>query len=119
MKKISFVCLIFVLVVSGYIYLHLRPSVFATYQYSSNSIDKKYNVDVYSYSPIIAFPGGGGAGSKEAFVVLRNDWGWEIGSSSGCDVLMDDIKIDWETDEKSVSFAKTASIEYSTGKCSY
>jgi hypothetical protein len=119
MKKILFVSLFFALVVCGYIYSHLRPPIFATYQYSSSNIERKYKVDVYSYAPIIALPGGGGAGSKEALVVLRNDWGWEIGSSSGCDILMDDIKIDWETDEKSVSFAKAASIEYRTGKCSY
>jgi hypothetical protein len=119
MKKRLFVSIIIALVVCGYIYTHLRPPIFSTYQYSSIRSDQKYQADVYSYAHIIALPGGGGAGSKEALVVLRNDWGWEIGSSSGCDIFMDDIKIDWESDEKSVFIAKAASIEYSSGNCSY
>jgi hypothetical protein len=119
MKKKVFVVIIITLVVCGYIYSHLRPPIFATYQYSSSRNDQKYRADVYSYAHILALPGGGGAGSKEAIVVLRNDWGWEIGSSSGCDILMDDIKIDWEDDENSVSIARAASIDYGTGNCSY
>lgn len=58
-----------------FIYQRMGPPLLASYKYSSVSPDKKYRVDVYSEPLYFAMPGGGGVGSHDATVILRNNWG--------------------------------------------
>lgn len=64
-----------------------------------------------------AMPGQGGAGSHMAVIILRNKWGWKIGSNLGCDLMMDDIKIEWNNEKDYVSIATAKAINLKTGKC--
>ena len=100
------------------IYWKMGPPLPASYQYSSVSPDNKYRVDVYSEAfPTAAMPGQGGAGSRAAKIILRNSWGWKIGSSDGCDISMDYVAIEWNYANNAVDIAKARSISLDTGEC--
>ena len=99
-----------------FVYQKMGAPFLASYQYTSVSPDKKYRVDVYSAPLFFAMPGGGGAGSHDALIILRNNWGWEIGSNYECEIFMDDVQIEWNS-EKYVSVAVARTIDLSTGQC--
>ena len=99
-----------------FFYKKLSPPFLASYRYSSISPDKKYRVDVYSEPMFGAMPGGGGAGSHNSAIILRNSWGWEIGSNAECPIFMDDVDIEWDSD-KYVTIALARSIDLNTGEC--
>jgi len=108
-----------VIAVAGiiFIYQKMGQPLLTSYQYSSLSPDKKYKVDVYSDSMYAAMPGQGGAGSHGATIILRNSWGWKIGSNSGCDILMDDVNIEWDNKNDYVNIATARTIDLNTGEC--
>ncbi len=61
-------------------------------------------------------PGSGGAGSHDALIILRNSWGWKIGSNDECEIMMDDVKIEWNND-LDVGIALARGIDLKTGQC--
>ncbi len=114
--KIKIISAAIVFAAVFFLYKKLGPPFLASYHYSSVSPDKKYRVDVYSEPMFGAMPGGGGAGSHNSAIVLRNSWGWEIGSNAECTIFMDDVKIEWNNDQY-VTIAPARSIDLKTGEC--
>jgi len=100
------------------VYRLAGPPMFSSFQFSIESPDKKDRIDVYSTRVPMVMPGQGGAGSRPATVILRNSYGLRVGSNDGCEVLMDDVTIDWNYQNDAVNFAKARSIDLSTGVCS-
>lgn len=107
---------VIVVLATFFIYQKMGRPLLASYKYTSVSPDQKYRVDVYSEPLYFAMPGGGGAGSHDAAIILRNSWGWKIGSNHGCDMFMDDVNIEWNSD-KYVNIALARSIDFETGQC--
>lgn len=118
-KKAVIAALIVVTAAFVFVYRKMGPPLPSSYQFSSVSPDKKYQIDVYSdsVSAPSAMPGQGGAGSRPATIILRNGWGWKIGSSDGCEILLDSVAIKWDYENDSVIIAKARSIDLNTGQC--
>lgn len=90
------------------------------YMYSEMSPDGNYELEVYTERQYFAMPGGGGLYSRPTKIVLKNKWGWTIGESTDdCGAFYGDIEIAWDMEHQEVSFAKAASIDLNTGKCSH
>lgn len=120
MNRKTVVAAVVIIAVAAFVlvYRQMGPPLPSTFQFSSVSPDKKYRADVYAVAPLTAMPGQGGAGSRSATVILRNDWGWKIGSSDDCEMLLDSVEIDWSYTSGAVSIAKARTIDFETGKCS-
>lgn len=103
--------------IGGFIYQHTIDPFFSTPKFSSVSPSGKFKADVYAESSAISMPGQGGAGGKSAEIILRNKDGKKIGSNDGCEVIMDDVKIEWEEKNNLIFFAKAKSINLTDGKC--
>lgn len=74
-----------------------------------------YHLSVYHSPSFFAMPGDGSHGTK---LVLRNKWGWTIGTSSeACSVFDYDIDIEWDYKNNQVWFATARTINLSTGAC--
>jgi hypothetical protein len=90
------------------------------HMFTESSPDGKYSISVYTSPRLFAMPGGGGVGSQMTTVVLKNRWGWTIGSSNDqCSVFYDDIHIEWDYEHNQVNFAMARSIDLDTGECLY
>lgn len=116
-KKIVVIVITFA-IAGAFLYQKSGVPLTATYKYSSVSPSGKYKIDVYSNPIYFAMPGQGGAGSHLATVVLRNSWGWKIGSNYGCDLFMDNVNIEWNESEGYVSIALAKQIDLNSGQCS-
>lgn len=79
-----------------------------------------YTIKVYSEPMFFAMPGSGGAGSKMTHIIITNKWGLTVAKSSDdCNVMADDIHIEWDCRNNKVNFARARSIDLLTGKCDY
>lgn len=115
-KKIKSI-LIFVLVIGLVIHIY-QNYISRTYQYSVQSPDNKYTLEVYYKNSFIAMPGQGGTGSRGTYFKLLNDYGFEIGHSCrNCSPLVNDIEIEWDFDNNWVWIARGRAIDLKTGNC--
>jgi hypothetical protein len=98
----------------------LGPPGFYAHQLTSRSPDGRNSADVYAKSlDVFTSPGQGGANSRQAVIVLRNQWGLRVGSSFKCDLLMDDVKIQWDLANQSrqLQVARAKFIDLDNGNC--
>ena len=115
MKKIA--SAVVVAVAAIFLYQKLGAPPPTSFRYSSVSPDKRYRADVYSEATPVTMPGQGGAGSRPATIIVLNDRGWKVGSNDGCELLMDDVQIEWDEKNNRVNIAKARAIDLSTGRC--
>jgi hypothetical protein len=87
------------------------------FMYSCSSVNGNYKVNVYTEQNFISMPGDGGLYSRTANIVLKNKWGFIIGSSGeNCKAFYGDVKIEWDYSDNKVYFARGAAINLITGK---
>ena len=121
MKNKKTVVILSVLILAGIAFYRLFiADEFICSEYSP---DKRYRVDIYAERRYFSMPGGGGADSRMAVVVLKDKWGRTIGKSCKseecCRTILSSIEIEWDYLSGRVWFAKARMIDLETGECSY
>jgi hypothetical protein len=117
-SKLALACIFAICVIATFYYFG-PPGLYA-YQLTSLSPDGRSKADVYAKSlNFFASPGQGGAGSRQAVIVLRNEWGFRVGSSLKCNLLIDDVKIQWGlgNQAREVQVARAKFIDLDKGNC--
>ncbi|WP_062058837.1 hypothetical protein [Aquimarina longa] len=118
MKKIISIVAVVLLIGCLCLYYITMPDVI-TYK----SPDGEYTLTVSGKRNIfdISMPGNGGSGSKEVIIKVfkHNDEIASSESNSDFDVVMGDIRIEWDTAHNEVFYAIARSIDLKTGEFLY
>ncbi len=118
-KRFVLIVLSSFLLIGGVFFYFFGPLLTGTYEFSNRSPNGNYVLVVYSTESNLGAKPSGAANSREAFVILRNDLGARLGSSKGCDLLVSDLKIewDWAVYKREVQLAVGRNINLDSGEC--